>query len=104
MQLGALKSDVAEKEGLCVDDNFCGHGIGRFLHCKPLIQHCRNADKTIIEEGMVFTVEPILTLFPHKQLYVWSDGFTVTSKNNPSAQMEHMIVVHENGPEILTTV
>lgn len=85
-----------------VDDNFCGHGIAKYLHSEPIISHTRNKKMTRIEEGMVFTVEPIISLFPHKQLYMWPDNFTITSVNNPSAQMEHMVLIHANGPEILT--
>jgi methionyl aminopeptidase len=102
MQFGSVISDVADKEGVYVDDNFCGHGIGRFLHSEPIISHDRNENNTIIEEGMVFTIEPILMLQPHSQLLQWPDGFTITSKNNPSSQLEHMVLVLQSGIEILT--
>ena len=69
---------------------------------KPTISHNLNNDPGYIEEGMVFTIEPILTLYPHQKLYLWDDDFTVTSFGNPSAQYEHTIIVNENGPEILT--
>lgn len=69
---------------------------------KPTISHNFNLDPGFIEEGMVFTVEPILMMFPHKRLYMWDDEFTVTSYCNPSVQYEHTIIVKADGPEILT--
>lgn len=37
-----IKSSIAEKEGFFVDEYFGGHGIGKYLHMKPLITHCKN--------------------------------------------------------------
>jgi hypothetical protein len=51
---------------------------------------------------MVFTIEPIFMLGEHKDLFLWSDNFTVQSKNNMSAQHEEMIWIGPKGPEILT--
>lgn len=102
MLLGFFKSGIAEKEGFFVDQNFCGHGIGSFLHMGPHVQHCVNSDELVLEEGMVFTIEPILCLYPHKDIYIWEDGFTIVSENNPSAQVEHQVYLGENGAEILT--
>ena len=94
---------VADKEGYFVDDLFCGHGIGDYLHCKPSIIHHKNNSPGFIEEGMVFTIEPALCLHKHTEVYLWEDQFTVTSKNNPSSQFEHMVYISPNGPELLTT-
>ncbi len=53
--------------------------------------------------GNVFTIEPVMS---HKQssegLQLWSDGMTVISENNPNAQFEHMILIVNNGCEVLT--
>jgi methionine aminopeptidase len=51
---------------------------------------------------MVFTIEPILTMFESKALKVWRDNWTYQLPYNPSAQWEHMIRVGSDGPEILT--
>ncbi len=60
--IGNRIQEVAEQHGLYVDDNFCGHGVGRFLHMKPLVASVKNNMELRIEEGMVFTVEPVLML------------------------------------------
>lgn len=51
---------------------------------------------------MVFTVEPILTMFEPKRMKVWKDQWTYQLPFNPSAQWEHMVRVTPSGPEILT--
>jgi methionyl aminopeptidase len=58
----------------------------------------------ILEENMVFTIEPILTMFPATNLKEWADKWTFQLPLNPSAQWEHMVRVGSNGPEILTLV
>ena len=55
---------MARKEGFFVDENFCGHGVGKELHMAPLVRHTTNDDNNIIEENMVFTIEPILMMRP----------------------------------------
>jgi methionyl aminopeptidase len=57
---------------------------------------------TVLEEGMTFTIEPMITLgtFDYD---VWPDGWTVTTKDKKrSAQFEHTLVVTADGAEILT--
>lgn len=51
---------------------------------------------------MVFTIEPILTMFAPKDLKMWRDQWTYQLPFNPSAQWEHMVRVAASGPEILT--
>jgi methionyl aminopeptidase len=52
--------------------------------------------------GMVFTIEPMLTLGTH-QWEMWADGWTVVTKDRSiTAQFEHTIVVTETGADILT--
>ena len=57
---------------------------------------------TVMEVGMTFTIEPMLTLGDYRS-DVWDDGWTVvTIDGSPCAQWEHSIVVTEHGAEILT--
>ena len=59
---------------------------------------------TIMDVGMTFTIEPMLTLGPH-MWEMWEDNWTVVTKDRKrSAQFEHTLVVTENGAEVLTTV
>jgi methionyl aminopeptidase len=55
-----------------------------------------------MEIGMVFTIEPMLTLGTH-QSDMWPDGWTVATKDKSiTAQFEHTLVVTESGAQILT--
>ena len=60
------------------------------------------ASPTIMEPGMTFTIEPMITLGTY-QYDIWPDGWTVVTKDRRwTAQFEHTIVVTEDGYEILT--
>lgn len=96
---------VAEREGFGVVDYFCGHFIGREMHIAPNIHHTRNVEimkRIEMSPGMLFTIEPILTEgSPEGEL--WKDGWTyVTKDKGRTAQAEHMVLITENGAEILT--
>ena len=55
-----------------------------------------------LREGMVFTIEPMLTLGT-EEYTTWDDGWTVlTADGALTAQFEHTLLVTENGAEILT--
>lgn len=55
-----------------------------------------------MEEGHVFTIEPIIMLKPSDNIKTWNDGWTVVAPGIPSAQWEHMILITKDGREILT--
>jgi methionyl aminopeptidase len=56
----------------------------------------------MLEEGMTFTIEPMLTL-GDPSLGVWDDDWTaVTLDGRRSAQFEHMLVVTADGADVLT--
>lgn len=84
--------------------DFTGHGIGEAFHSGLVIPHYDAAPlySNVIEAGMVFTIEPMLTLGTH-EWDMWGDGWTVTTKDRSiTAQFEHTIVATESGAEILT--
>ncbi len=55
-----------------------------------------------MEVNQVFTIEPIITLYPIQRLKIWHDNFTAISENNPNAQFEHTLLIVDGGCEILT--
>ena len=84
--------------------DFTGHGIGESFHSGLVIPHYDSAPLYAdeIKVGMVFTIEPMLTLGTH-EWDMWSDNWTVTTKDRSiTAQFEHTIAITEDGPEILT--
>ncbi len=82
---------------------FCGHGIGEDFHMEPQVLHYYDSRaRTVMEEGMVFTVEPMLT-GGRPDHRVWPDGWTaVTLDGERAAQFEHTLLVTAAGAEILT--
>ena len=94
----------AEKNGFSVVRDFTGHGIGNSMHEDPAILHYGHKDRGMrIQEGMVFTIEPMINEGDY-DLYVDEDnGWTAyTSDGSLSVQYEHTIAITSNGPEILT--
>ena len=93
----------AEKNHYSVVKNYCGHGIGKIYHEDPQITHFGNKGEGIkLEEGMVFTIEPMINLGSHKTKLL-KDGWTVVTEDGKlSAQWEHTIAITEQGYEILT--
>ena len=83
--------------------DFTGHGIGETFHNGLIVLHYDepNVD-TVLEPGMVFTIEPMINLgaLPWE---MWDDGWTVvTADRRWTAQFEHTLVVTDDGAEILT--
>ncbi|WP_286118952.1 type I methionyl aminopeptidase [Thermoactinomyces sp. DSM 45891] len=93
----------AEANGLSVVRPFIGHGIGSKMHEAPEVPHFGPAGKgPIIQEGMTFTIEPMLNLGKH-HVQLMSDGWTAkTVDGSLSAQYEHTLAITANGPIILT--
>jgi methionyl aminopeptidase len=84
--------------------DFTGHGIGESFHSGLIIPHYDSAPNyaTVMQAGMVFTIEPMLTLGTHNW-EMWADGWTVVTKDRSwTAQFEHTLVVTETGADILT--
>jgi methionyl aminopeptidase len=101
--IGRAIQTHAERQGLGVVREFIGHGIGEQFHSGLQIPHYYEprAD-TIIEPGMTFTIEPMITL-GDPSLWIWDDGWTaVTRDGSRSAQFEHTLVVTDDGAEVLT--
>lgn len=83
--------------------DYCGHGIGEGFHEEPQVVHYRNADRTVLKEGMTFTIEPMINAGKFGCYNDEGDGWTVyTADGKNSAQWEHTILVTKTGCEILT--
>ena len=82
---------------------YTGHGVGPSFHTKPTILHYDEPRATtIMEPGMTFTVEPMLTLGGF-DWYSWDDDWTILTRDGSwVAQWEHTVVVTDDGVEILT--
>jgi methionyl aminopeptidase len=101
--VGRVIESYARRFGYGVVRDFTGHGIGTTFHSGLVVPHYDDPGATtIIEPGMTFTVEPMLTLGTH-EYDIWADGWTVVTKDRRrTAQFEHTLLVTEDGHEILT--
>jgi methionyl aminopeptidase len=102
--IGRTIESYAKRFGYGVVRDFTGHGIGEAFHSGLVIPHYDAAPNysTEMQVGMVFTIEPMLTLGTHNWK-MWDDGWTVvTADKSITAQFEHTLVVTETGAEILT--
>jgi methionyl aminopeptidase len=101
--IGRVIESYARRFGYGVVRDFTGHGIGTTFHSGLIVPHFDDPDVTVImEPGMTFTIEPMLTLGTI-DYDIWSDGWTVVTKDRQrTAQFEHTILVTADGYEILT--
>jgi methionyl aminopeptidase len=101
--IGRAIETYAKRFNYGVVKDFTGHGVGTSFHTGLIIPHYDEPEyDTLIEVGMVFTVEPMITLGT-ADWDMWEDGWTVTTKDKQhTAQFEHTILITEDGPEILT--
>lgn len=103
--IGRVIESYAKRFGYGVVRDFTGHGVGTTFHTGLIVPHYDTSEfDTIMEVGMTFTIEPMLTLGTHKW-DMWKDNWTVVTKDRSrSAQFEHTLVVTDSGAEILTKV
>ena len=101
--IGRVIESYARRFGYGVVRDFTGHGIGTTFHSGLIVPHFDDPDVTVImEPGMTFTIEPMLTLGTI-DYDIWPDGWTVVTKDGKrTAQFEHTILVTADGYEILT--
>src|SRR5262245_40907717 len=101
--IGRVIESYAKRFGYGVVRDFTGHGIGTTFHSGLIVPHYDDANATtLIEAGMTFTIEPMLTLGTI-DYEIWPDRWTVVSKDRKrTAQFEHTLLVTDTGTEILT--
>jgi methionyl aminopeptidase len=101
--IGRVIESYARRFGYGVVRDFTGHGIGTTFHSGLMVPHFDDPDTAVImEQGMTFTIEPMLTL-GSIAYEVWPDGWTaVTRDRKRTAQFEHTLLVTADGSEILT--
>ena len=101
--VGRVIESYARRFGYGVVRDFTGHGIGTSFHTGLIVPHYDDPSLDVImETGMTFTIEPMLTLGTY-DYDVWDDTWTVTTKDKlRTAQFEHTLLVTSSGAEILT--
>ena len=94
----------AEKNGFSVVRDLCGHGVGLEFHEEPFVSYVTpKGSEMVLVPGMMFTIEPMINQ-GSPEFYVDEDnGWTVyTDDDGLSAQIEYMVLIKEDGVEVLT--
>jgi methionyl aminopeptidase len=102
--IGHAIQTYAESFGYSIVREYCGHGLGKIFHTAPNILHFGKPNTGVtLEEGMFFTVEPMINVGKAGTILNQKDGWTVTTRDKSlSAQFEHSIGVTATGFEIFT--
>ncbi|WP_251855821.1 type I methionyl aminopeptidase [Herbiconiux sp. L3-i23] len=102
--IGRAIESYAKRFGYGVVRDYTGHGVHETFHSGLVIPHYDAAPQydTVLEPGMVFTIEPMLTL-GGTEWDLWDDDWTVTTRDKSwTAQFEHTLVVTDRGADLLT--
>jgi len=101
--IGHAIQSYVESNRMSVVRDFCGHGLGRVFHAPPNVLHYGRAGTgPVLEEGMIFTIEPMVNLGRPETKVLKDDWTAVTRDKSLSAQFEHSIGVTADGCEIFT--
>ncbi|MGG7645323.1 type I methionyl aminopeptidase [Rhodovulum sp. YNF3179] len=101
--IGHAIQAYVEAQRMSVVRDFCGHGLGRVFHAPPNVLHYgRPGTGPILEEGMFFTIEPMVNLGRPETKVLADDWTAVTRDKSLSAQFEHSVGVTADGVEIFT--
>jgi methionyl aminopeptidase len=101
--IGYAIQSFVEANRMSVVRDFCGHGLGRVFHSPPNVLHYGRANSgAVLEEGMFFTIEPMVNLGRPETKVLADDWTAVTRDKSLSAQFEHSVGVTATGCEIFT--
>ena len=101
--IGHAIQSYVESNRMSVVRDFCGHGLGRVFHAPPNVLHYGRPGKgAVLEEGMFFTIEPMVNLGRPETKTLADDWTAVTRDKSLSAQFEHSVGVTATGCEIFT--
>ena len=102
--ISAAVEKCARRHKLAIVRDFVGHGCGIQLHEPPQIPNYTGTGRgPRLEPGMVLCIEPMLNLGTESVKVDRKDKWTVRTRDGAwSAHFEHMILITENEPEILT--
>jgi methionyl aminopeptidase len=101
--ISAAIAAVAHADGLSINTDFGGHGVGRTMHGDPHVPNNGRAGRGYpLKPGLVIAIEPWF-LQSTDVLYTDADGWTLRSGDGSrGAHMEHTIAITEDGPLVLT--
>ena len=101
--ISAAIAAVAHADGLSINTDFGGHGVGRTMHGDPHIANDGRPGRGLpLRAGLVIAIEPWF-LHTTDKIFTDPDGWTLRSADGSrGAHMEHTIAITDDGPVVLT--
>ena len=101
--MGQAVHDHVKKHGYTVVEDVGGHGVGLEFHEDPFVSYVtRRGTEMLMAPGMIFTIEPMVNMGGDEIFVDDGNGWTIyTEDGKPSAQWEIMVLVTEDGHEVL---
>ncbi len=101
--ISASIQKYVEKNGFSVVREYVGHGIGKQLHENPLVPNFgKEGTGPDLKPGMVLAIEPMVNEKSYNVKVLDNNWTVVTIDNGLSAHFEHMVVITEKEPIILS--
>ncbi len=102
--MGQAIHDHAYANGYTIVREIGGHGVGLEFHEDPWVSYnSRRGEEMLLVPGMIFTIEPMVNMGKVDIYIDDSNGWTAyTEDGMPSAQWEYMVLVTEDGAEVLS--
>ncbi|HSN87683.1 MAG TPA: type I methionyl aminopeptidase [Thermoanaerobaculia bacterium] len=102
-RVGKVVEELVRRQGFTVIPHLCGHGIGTTIHEPPEVPNAFDPrHRGLFEEGMVLTIEPIISAGSSKTVNA-GDGWTVkTADRSLAAHFEHTLAITRGRPVVLT--
>lgn len=101
--IGHAIAQHAHAQRFSIVEEYCGHGIGEGFHEDPQVLHYgKKGTGPVLEEGMTFTIEPMVNAGKRHSRVLKDDWTVVTKDKSLSAQWEHTLLVTADGVEVLT--
>ena len=94
----------ARANGYSVVEDIGGHGVGLEFHEDPFVSYVTpRGSEMLLVPGMMFTIEPMINEGSPDFFVDEDNDWTVyTMDDGLSAQIEYMVLITENGAEVLT--
>jgi len=103
--IGNAIQKFVEKEGFIIIKKYCGHGVGKYLHEEPNIPNFGRKNMGVeIENGMVFTIEPIVSIGKEKIELLENNWTTIMANKQKSAHFEHTIAIVDGVAKVLSEI
>ena len=94
----------AQENGYSVVEEIGGHGVGVAFHEDPFVSYVTpKGSEMLLVPGMIFTIEPMINEGTPEFYVDEENEWTVyTEDDGLSAQIEYMVLITEDGAEVLT--